>query len=61
MVTESETPSWDCLKTSRYEYPRMVVTILAGILLLPALIPLYLIPSIREAFEQLSYEDAMRG
>ena len=43
------------------DYALMVVTILAGIVLLPILIPLYLVPSVREAFDQLAYEDAMRG
>ena len=57
----SETPCCDCLKTSWYECPLMAVTILAGIVLLPVLIPLYFIPSVREAFDQLAYEDAMRG
>ena len=56
-----EIPCWACLRTSWYEYVLMAVTILAGIVLLPVLIPLYLIPSIREAFDQLAYEDVMRG
>lgn len=43
------------------DYALMVVTILAGIVLLPIMIPFYLIPSVREAFGQLAYEDAMRG
>jgi len=43
------------------DYALMVVTILVGIVLLPIMIPLYLIPSVREAFDQLAYEDAMRG
>ena len=43
------------------DYALMVVTILAGIVLLPIMIPFYLIPSVREAFDQLAYEGAMRG
>ena len=43
------------------DYALIAVTILAGIVLLPIMIPLYLIPSVREAFDQLAYEDAMRG
>ena len=43
------------------DYALMAVTILAGIVLLPILISLYLVPSVREAFDQLAYEDAMRG
>lgn len=43
------------------DYALMVVTILVGIVLLPIMIPLCLIPSVREAFDQLAYEDAMRG
>ena len=43
------------------DYALMAGTILAGIVLLPILIPLYILPSIREAFDQLAYEDAMRG
>jgi len=39
----------------------MAATVLAGIVLLPVLILLYLIPSVRKAFDQLAYEDAMRG
>jgi hypothetical protein len=39
----------------------MAATILVGIVLLPVLIPIYLLPSFREAFDQLAYEDAMRG
>lgn len=43
------------------DYALMAVTILVGIVLLPILISLYLVPSVREAFDQLAYEDAMRG
>ena len=43
------------------DYVLMAVTILLGIVFLPIVIPLYLIPSVREAFDQLAYEDAMRG
>ena len=43
------------------DYALMAVTILVGIVLLPIMILLYLIPSVREAFDQLAYEDAMRG
>ena len=43
------------------DHALMVVTILVGIVLLLILIPLCLIPSVREAFDQLAYEDAMRG
>lgn len=50
-----------CCKVSLCEYALMAVTVLAGIVLLPVLIPLYLIPSIRETFDQLAYEDAMIG
>lgn len=60
-VVGNETTYWDSLTTKWYEYALMVVTILVGIVLLPVLMPLYLIPSVREAFEQLAYEDAMRG
>ena len=51
----------DGMKTSWYEYGLMAVSFLAGIVFLPVLISIYLIPSIREAFDQLAYEDAMRG
>jgi len=50
-----------CCKVSLCEYALMAVTVLAGIVLLPVLIPLYFIPSIRETFDQLAYEDAMIG
>lgn len=43
------------------DYAVMAVTILVGIVLLPILLPIYLIPSVREAFDQLAFEDAMRG
>ena len=43
------------------DYALMAVTILVGIVLLPFLVPLYLMPSVRETFDQLAYEDAMRG
>lgn len=56
-----EKPYRDCLTTSWCEYALMVVTIFVGIVLLPILIPFYLLPSFREAFDQLAYEDAMRG
>lgn len=56
-----EASCWDGMKTSWYEYALMAVSILAGIVFLPVLISIYLIPSIREAFDQLAYEDAMRG
>ncbi len=55
------TPNVDCRKVSWCEYSIMVVTVLVGIVLVPLLIPFYLIPSVREAFDQLAYEDAMRG
>ena len=35
--------------------------ILAGIFMLPLVVVLYCVPSIRAAFDQLAYEDAMRG
>ena len=43
------------------DHALMAVAILVGIALLPIMIPLYLIPSVREAFDQLAYEDAMKG
>ena len=43
------------------DYALITETILVGIVLLPIMIPLYLIPSVRAAFDQLAYEDAMRG
>lgn len=58
-VVGSEIPCGDSLKASWCEYALMAVTVLAGIVLLPVLIPLCLMPSVREAFDQLSYEDAM--
>ena len=39
----------------------MAGVILAGLLVLPIVLLLYCIPSIRLAFDQLVYEDAMRG
>lgn len=44
-------------------YAALVATgvILAGIFVLPIVVVLYCIPSIRAAFDQLAYEDAMRG
>ena len=51
----------DCWLIQLRDYALMAVTILAGLVLLPILIPLYLVPSVREAFDQLAYEDAMRG
>ena len=56
-----EAYSEDCWLIQLRDYALMAVTILAGIVLLPIMIPFYLIPSVREAFEQLAYEDAMRG
>lgn len=55
------TPNGGCSKASRCEYTIMAATVLAGIVLLPVLILLYLIPSVRKAFDLLAYEDAMRG
>lgn len=43
------------------DYALIAATILVGIVLLPIMIPLYLIPSVREPFDQLAYEYAMRG
>ena len=57
---ESEAPYEDGCKTSLCECALIVVTVLAGIVLLPVLVPLYLIPYIHETFDQLAYEDAMR-
>ena len=57
---ESEAQYEDGCKASLCECALIVVTVLAGIVLLPVLIPLYLIPSIHETFDQLAYEDAMR-
>ena len=56
-----EAYSEDCGLIRLRDCTLIAVTILAGIVLLPILIPLYLVPSVHEAFDQLAYEDAMRG
>lgn len=58
---ENEAQYGGCCKVILCEYALMAVTVLTGIVLLPVLIPLYFIPSVRETFDQLAYEDAMIG
>lgn len=43
------------------ELMKAVAIIVSGLLVLPIVAALYYIPSIRLAFDQLAYEDAMRG
>lgn len=37
------------------------ISILGGILCLPIVLILYSIPSVKQSFEQIAYEDAMLG
>lgn len=39
----------------------VIVTVVCALVVLPIAVVLYLIPSVRGAFDQLAYEDAMRG
>lgn len=43
------------------EYALMAVIIILGLVFLPVVVILYCIPSVRETFNQVAYEDAMRG
>ena len=51
----------DGWRMSSKDYVLMAFFIILGIVFLPVVVILYCIPSIREAFNQVAYEDAMRG
>ena len=43
------------------EWLKVVFIIAVGLIALPIVVLLYCIPTVRLAFNQLAYEDAMRG
>lgn len=48
-------------KTGPKEYALLAGIIILGIVCLPVVVILYCIPAVRDTFNQVAYEDAMRG